>query len=140
MSEHHFHRSQGVGMIFVFGSNEAGVYGAGVALYARRCCSAEAGMGFGPSGNSFAVPTKDHNIKTLPFMKVSGYVKAFVAYAKSHPDLKFKVTAIACGLAGFRHDEIAPLFVAAPNNCSFDEAWKPHLGEQKRHWGTFQHL
>ncbi len=88
-------------MIFVFGSNEAGVHGAGAALYARRNCGAKPGVGFGPSGNSFAVPTKDHNIKTLPFMKVSGYVKAFVEYAKSRPDLEFKVTAIGCGLAGF---------------------------------------
>jgi len=48
------------------------------------------------------------------------------------------VTAIGCGLAGF-HDESEPLFVTAPNNCYFDEAWKPYLREQKRYRGTFQH-
>lgn len=124
-------------MIFVFGSNEAGIHGAGAALYARRHCGAAPGVGFGPSGNSFALPTKDHNIKTLPLVKVSAYVQAFIEYAKSHPDLQFKVTAIGCGLAGFREDEIAPLFITAPDNCSFDEAWRPYLGEQKRYWGTF---
>jgi len=125
-------------MIFVFGSNEAGKHGAGAALYARRHCGAKTGVGFGPSGNSFAVPTKDHHIKTLPFAKVSAYVRAFVEYATCHPELEFKVTALGCGLAGFRHDEIARLFAAAPDNCSFDEAWNPYLGEQKRYWGTFQ--
>lgn len=65
------------------------VPGAGAALHARRYCGGKAGVGFGPSGNSFAIPTKDYNIKTLPFMKVSGYVKGFLEYAQSHPDLEF---------------------------------------------------
>jgi hypothetical protein len=81
------------------------------------------------SGDSFfAIPTKDHKIKTLPLAKISSYVDAFIEYANGRPDVEFKVTAIGCGLAGFHHHEIAPLFAAAPNNCSFDEAWKPYLG------------
>jgi hypothetical protein len=125
-------------MIFVFGSNEAGIHGAGAALYAERFCGARRGVGFGPSGRSFAVPSKDQHMRTLPLAKVSAYVQAFLEFARCRPDLEFKVTAIGCGLAGFRDGEMAPLFAAAPDNCSFDETWKPYLGEQKRYWGTFQ--
>ena len=35
------------------------------------------------------------------------------AFAKSHPELKFLVTEIGCGIAGFTVEEIAPLFKAA---------------------------
>ena len=35
------------------------------------------------------------------------------SYASQHPELKFFVTRIACGIAGFTAQEIAPLFAAA---------------------------
>ena len=38
-----------------------------------------------------------------------------VACAKQHPELKFLVTKVACGIAGFRIEEIAPLFADAIN-------------------------
>ena len=41
------------------------------------------------------------------------YVDEFVAFAKSRPDLFFLVTRIGCGIAGFRDEEIAPLFAEA---------------------------
>jgi hypothetical protein len=127
-----------ISMIFVFGSNEAGRHGAGAALYALRHCGAQTGLGFGPSGTSFAIPTKNPHIQTLPLGKVSDYVQRFFEYAKCHPELEFKVTAIGCGLAGFRDEEMAPLFANAPDNCFFDEAWKPYLGERQRYWGRFK--
>jgi hypothetical protein len=53
-------------MIFVFGSNEAGRHGRGAALTAVRKHGAREGQGFGPAGNSFAIPTKDWRLDTLP--------------------------------------------------------------------------
>ena len=41
------------------------------------------------------------------------YVNDFIDYARNHPDLKFYVTRIGCGIAGFKDDEIAPLFADA---------------------------
>ena len=38
------------------------------------------------------------------------YTDEFIAFAKAHPDLHFLVTRIGCGIAGFRDEEIAPLF------------------------------
>ena len=37
-------------------------------------------------------------------------VEIFEAYAKDHPEKRFLVTLIGCGIAGFKDSEIAPLF------------------------------
>lgn len=41
---------------------------------------------------------------------IKPYVDEFVEYAKAHPELKFLVTRVECGIAGFRDMDIAPLF------------------------------
>lgn len=44
---------------------------------------------------------------------IKPYTDEFIAFAKAHPELHFLVTKIGCGIAGFREQEIAPLFAAA---------------------------
>lgn len=44
---------------------------------------------------------------------IAGKVQNFLACAKAHPELKFYVTKIACGIAGFTIEEIGPLFADA---------------------------
>lgn len=122
--------------IFVFGSNEAGIHGAGAANTAYEKHGARWGFSYGHIGDSFAIPTKDEDIQTLPLIRVKQYIEGFIAYAYGHRKLKFKVTQIGCGLAGFTKEQIAPLFKDAPPNCWFDEAWKPILGEDYDYWGT----
>ena len=46
---------------------------------------------------------------------IKPYVDDFLSFAKTHPELKFLVTEIGCGIAGFTVKEIAPLFKAAIN-------------------------
>ena len=41
---------------------------------------------------------------------IKPYVDAFILFAKENPTLTFLVTRIGCGIAGFRDEEIAPLF------------------------------
>ena len=41
---------------------------------------------------------------------IKPYVDEFINFAKSHPEFKFLVTRIGCGIAGFNDKEIAPLF------------------------------
>ena len=41
------------------------------------------------------------------------YVDEFIQFAKEHTEYKFLVTRIGCGIAGFRDEEIAPLFQGA---------------------------
>lgn len=102
--------------IFVFGSNLAGRHGKGAALEARKNWGARYGQGHGPQGRSYAIPTKDAKLNTLPFGKIKFYVTLFLGYAHQHPELTFKLTAIGCGLAGYAPEQIAPLFANAPPN------------------------
>lgn len=116
--------------VFVFGSNEAGIHGAGAAKTAYQKHGARYGKGYGHEGNSFAIPTKDGDLGVLDLGMINAYVCGFLAYATGKRKLKFMVTRIGCGLAGYTDAQIAPLFVGAPLNCMFDEKWKPYLGEQ----------
>lgn len=103
--------------IFVFGSNEAGIHGAGAAKFAVKHHGAKYGQGVGLQGNSYAIPTKDHNIQTLPLDRIKEYVDKFISFAGICPNMVFRVTAIGCGLAGYTPEQIAPMFAHAPVNC-----------------------
>lgn len=115
--------------IFVFGSNLAGRHGAGAALYARKHYRAKYGIGVGRTGNSYAIPTKDYNLKTLPLGVIRMYVREFLDYARINQGLSFKVTAIGTGLAGYSHQEIAPMFQDAPDNCILPNEWKEYCAD-----------
>jgi len=116
--------------IFVFGSNLAGRHGKGAALAAYREHGAVYGQGVGIQGNSYAIPTKDDNLNTLPLHKIQHYVEMFVKFAILNPHFKFQVTRIGCGLAGYEDSDIAPLFSNAPDNCILPAGWRL-LGQQK---------
>jgi hypothetical protein len=113
------------GEIFVFGSNLAGIHGAGAARVAKDSFGAKWGYGIGLMGNSWAIPTKNKDIETLPLNQVYDYILTFVNYTQ-HTDIPFFVTRVGCGLAGFQDSGIAPLFKDA-KNCSFAEQWRPYL-------------
>lgn len=123
-------------MCFVFGSNEAGVHGAGAAKVAAQKRGMPFGKSYGHYGECFAIPTKDEYIQTMPLNRIEAYVLGFISYAIGHRKTRFQVTQIGCGLAGLRPYQIAPMFEDAPDNCWFDEAWKPWLGEDRNYWGT----
>lgn len=121
--------------IFVFGSNEKGIHGAGAAKYAAEVHGAQYGVGNGRTGNSYAIPTKDKHIRTLPVYVIKTYVDVFIRYARLNPQLKFEVTRIGTGLAGHKDSVIAPLFKDAPLNCLFDSEWRFWLPNHQ-YWGT----
>ncbi len=94
--------------IFVFGSNIRGMHGGGAALIAHKKFGAQWGIGEGITGQSYALPTMEGGIDYI-----AGKVNAFLVFARNHPELKFYVTKVACGIAGFRIEEIGPLFSEA---------------------------
>jgi hypothetical protein len=110
-------------VIFVFGSNLAGRHGKGAALYAFRHYGAIYGQGEGLQGDSYAIPTKDERIRTLPLSEIRRHVIKFIMFAHTHPELEFQLTRIGCGLAGYKDEDIAPLFKYAPNNCLLPVGW-----------------
>lgn len=114
----------GLNRIFVYGSNEGGIHGAGAAKTAMQHYGAKWGVGEGLQGNSYAIPTKDRTIYTLPLDKVRGYVDTFKMFAAAHPELRFFVTRIGCGLAGFTDSQIAPLFAGCSANVELPYGWE----------------
>ena len=101
--------------VFVFGSNLAGKHGGGAARMAYIHFGAIMGKGVGLQGQSYAIPTMQGGVETI-----QPYVDEFIEFARNHDNLFFYVTRIGCGIAGFRDEEIAPLFAEAiyePNIC-----------------------
>jgi hypothetical protein len=92
------------GEVFVFGSNAAGMHGGGAARFAFDRLGAEWGVGEGPTGLCYAIPSMS-GLEPL-----AEAVNRFTRYAADHPDRVFLITRIGCGIAGYRPDQIAPLF------------------------------
>ena len=92
--------------VFVFGSNEHGLHAAGAAKWAVEHFGAVKGQGNGMQGMSYAIPS----VSGLGVM--GEYVKQFCEYAIAHPEKRFLVTPIGCGIAGFTVEQVAPLFKA----------------------------
>lgn len=95
------------GEIFVFGSNFQGRHIGGAAKVAKDKYGAVWGIGEGLQGKSYAIPTMEGLENLAPA------VQRFTFFAKQHKELKFFVTAIGCGIAGYQVEEIAPFFLEA---------------------------
>lgn len=110
------------GEVFVFGSNLAGHHDGGAARVAFERFGAIYGQGEGLQGSSYAIPTM-----ALPLNAIAKYVEEFIWFADFHPEMKFLVTRVGCGIAGYTDDQIAPLFAKAyslPNVYLPAEFWK----------------
>jgi len=94
--------------VFVFGSNLAGIHGGGAAKVAYQKFGAVMGQGVGIQGQSYAIPTMQGGVDTI-----KPYVDEFLALASELDQTTFYVTRIGCGIAGFKDEEIAPLFDSA---------------------------
>ena len=90
--------------IFVFGSNAGGFHGGGAAAHAMHNFGAIWGQGEGLQGQSYAIPTMEG------FEDMKKAIERFIAFADQHSELRFLVTRIGCGIAGYSAKEVAPLF------------------------------
>ncbi|WP_082952546.1 A1S_2505 family phage non-structural protein [Mycolicibacter sinensis] len=96
--------------VFVFGSNAHGMHDGGAARDAFQKFGAVWGEGHGHHGQSYAIDTMSG------FATLAAEVDTFLDYARAHPELRFQVTPIGTGIAGYRIDQIAPLFADRPEN------------------------
>lgn len=112
--------------VFVFGSNFQGRHMGGAARVAKEKFGAVWGIGEGLQGQSYAIPTMEglDNIKPA--------VERFTSFARQHKELKFFVTAIGCGIAGYKVEEIAPLFERA--------GWLENVYLPVSFWKIIMHL
>jgi len=125
----------GINDVFVFGSNEAGIHGAGAARFAADELKASWGKGFGFTNwdnrfHTFAIPTKDWNVETLKLSEIIFYVHRFIEFTILHPKFKFYVTQIGCGYAGYTPEDIAPMFAVIPDNVVLNESFRNFLNKQ----------
>jgi len=113
-------------IIWVFGSNREGRHGKGAALVALRKYGAKYGQASDLQGDSYAIITKElrPNYPTVTLAEVYSAVKRFKRFAARHPDWTFLLTAIGCGHAGFKPEDIAPMFANAPENVLLPETFK----------------
>lgn len=106
--------------IFVFGSNLQGMHGGGAARMAYERFGAIMGQGVGLQGQCYAIPTMHGGVEAI-----RPYVDEFITFAQQHTELTFLVTRVGCGIAGFRDEEIAPLFTDAHllPNVALPQGW-----------------
>ncbi len=118
---------------FVFGSNLAGLHNGGAALHAKQWYGATQGNGEGPQGpgvlgTSYAIATKNTFVKPLTLRGIEKRVDEFKQYAQEEyvkwgEINQFLITQIGCGRAGFRPEEISPMFSGCPDNCFLPANW-----------------
>ena len=111
-------------MIFVFGSNLAGRHGKGAAKYAREHYGAEYGVGEGITGLAYAIPTKGHNLESLPFSDIDAAICRFLEYAKTHCG-EYLLTPIGTGLAGHSKRDVWRVLAreGVPHNVFLSSTW-----------------
>lgn len=101
--------------IFVYGSNQYAIHGAGSAKAAvDKFGAIYKDVPMGLCGQSYGIITKSFNNKpcTLEFIKQQ--IDVLYSFATYRPELTFYVTKIGTALAGFTIDEIASLFKSLP--------------------------
>lgn len=113
--------------VFVFGSNLAGTHAGGAAKMANIYFGAMKGVGRGWSGQSFAIPTMNEHLQQMPLSQIEHYVEDFKIYTKNHPKLKYFITSIGCGVAGYKVEEIAPMFKGISQNVIFPASFRPFV-------------
>jgi hypothetical protein len=113
--------------IFVFGSNLAGRHGAGSAKHAMLHHGARYGVGVGFCGTSYAIPTKDANLRVMPINAIKPHIDTFVEFARQNPSMTFEIVKVGCGLAGYTDSQVAPLFKGLPSNCRVHPDWLQYL-------------
>lgn len=87
--------------VFVFGSNLAGIHGAGAAKFALKNFGAVYGHGWGLQGQSYALPTLDERFQQLPFRVLNDHVERLYQCVRVNPKLEFLLTKVGCGLGGY---------------------------------------
>lgn len=113
--------------IFVFGSNMAGTHAGGAAKIALQHFGATKGVGRGWAGQSFAIPTMNEHLQQMPLSQIQHYIDDFKIYVKHHPKMKFFITAVGCGVAGYKVEEIAPMFKGIGQKVIFPASFRPFV-------------
>ena len=114
--------SLGPGEVFVFGSNGAGAHAGGAARFAHERFGAVWGQSEGLQGRSYGIDTMS-GIGVL-----EEQAARFLQFARRHPELRFLVTEVGCGIAGYSPEQVAGFFRGSPENVVLPESFVHALG------------
>jgi hypothetical protein len=103
--------------IFVFGSNASGSHGGGAAKFALDRFGAIWGQSEGLQGQSYGIDT----MSGLDVFEKQA--RRFLEFAGVHPELRFLVTEVGCGIAGYTPAQVAGFFAGAPENVVLPESF-----------------
>jgi hypothetical protein len=112
--------------VFVFGSNLLGYHGGGAAAYACKELGATWGVGEGLIGRTYALPTCYRPGEPITLQELAVYVDNFLRFAEENDGLRFFVSAVGCGIAGFDETIVALIFrkLGTPDNCDLPPGWR----------------
>lgn len=110
--------------IFVFGSSLGGIHAGGAARQAHREFDAEWGVGEGMTGKCYAFPALDAEFERLPILHLENARELLYKTCRENPNLRFLLTKVGCGIAGYDESTMRGLFTDAPENLILPEDWK----------------
>lgn len=109
--------------VFVFGSNLAGNHAAGAAKQAKEDFGAEDGIGVGLTGQCYAFPTLNKDMRKRHLEDLNTSRDRLYATCRALPEKEFLLTKVGCGIAGYTESEIVSLFSTPPMNLVLPEDW-----------------
>jgi hypothetical protein len=110
------------GEVFVFGSNASGAHGGGAARFALERFGAVWGQSEGLQGQSYGIDT----MSGLDVFEEQA--RRFLDFAREHDELRFLVTEVGCGIAGYTPEQVAGFFRGAPQNVVLPESFTRVVG------------
>lgn len=129
--------------IFVFGSNTKGLHLGGAARIAYDKFGAKWGLSEGLSGRTYAIPTMSPEGDKVSKRTLQLSFYNFLRIVQSRKNLKFLLTKIGCGIAGWEVKDVAELLSLSimdfnlnyggfgkhnfPDNLSVPEEFVPYL-------------
>lgn len=110
--------------VYVYGSNLAGRFISESQHTALRWYNANLEAHEGMSGDTYAIPLWDRELRPLPMATVAGSIERFLAFAAATPGTGFYVPRFTLGHRDIAERDIAKCFAGAPANCHLPGVWE----------------
>lgn len=109
--------------IIVVGTNIVGNHAGGAARQAADDFELEDGIGEGLCGQTYAFPTLNERMEQYDYGTLCSIREAFYRCAKAHTGMRFLLTKVGCGIAGYPEEMMRSLFTNVPENVIKPEGW-----------------
>lgn len=111
-------------MIYVFGSNKAGLHNVGDALTAKTWHGAVTGKGEGPHGTSYAIPVRDSRMRAVSEEELVDALENFFGYCKLKSVIKFQFNRINFLVPEIDEQFLIKKLRRAPENVILPGMWR----------------